>query len=407
MATRLILRYARIWNGVDDDLEPGSDVLIESGRIQEVGSISAPAGVESIDLRDAFLMPGLIDAHFHAYWGPASVTLTEALPISYLAHHGARLLNNALRRGFTTIRDAGGADWGLWRALEDGLIEGPRLFYSGRALSQTGGHGDSRDQHIEPCSCRFIGNLSEVADGIDEVRRSARETLRKGAHQLKIFLSGGVVSPTDPIWMRQYSDGEVRAVVEEAASRRTYVMAHAYTAEAATRAAVNGVRSVEHGNLIDLTAAAAMAEHGTYLVPTLVTYDALTQDANAFGLTAASKAKLEEVAAAGINAIRLARGAGVKVGFGTDLAGPVHHRQRDEFRMRLEANEPIDVLRSATSVNAELMNHSGRLGQIRAGAEADLIAVSGDPREDLAVLFADAAPLAMVMKAGKFVENTR
>lgn len=407
MPTRFILRNARIWNGVSDELEPGSDVLVENGRIQEVGSINAPVGLESIDMRDAFLMPGLIDAHFHAYWGPASIALTEALPISYLAHHGARLLNNALRRGFTTIRDAGGADWGLWRALEDGLIDGPRLFYSGRALSQTGGHGDSRDQHIEPCSCRFIANLSEVADGIDEVRRSARETLRKGAHQLKIFLSGGVVSPTDPIWMRQYSDGEVRAVVEEAASRRTYVMAHAYTAEAATRAAVNGVRSVEHGNLIDSKAAAAMAEHGTFLVPTLVTYDALTQDADTFGLTSASKAKLEEVAAAGINAIRVARAAGVKVGFGTDLAGPVHHRQRDEFRLRLEANEPIDVLRSATSINAELMNNGGRLGQVCAGAEADLIAVSGDPREDLAVLFADAAPLAMVMKAGKVVEQTR
>jgi imidazolonepropionase-like amidohydrolase len=401
MTGRILIRNARVWDGEADGLADGGEVLIEGGRILEVGRIRTDREAETIDLGGRFLMPGLIDAHFHAYWGPPSVPHLETLPLSYLAHHAARLLSATLRRGFTTIRDAGGADWGLWRALEDGLIEGPRLYYAGRALSQTGGHGDSREQHIEPCSCRFIANLSETADGVDEVRKAARETLRRGAHHLKIFLSGGVVSPTDPIWMRQYSDAEVRAAVEEAASRRTYVMAHAYTAEAATRAALNGVRSVEHGNLIDEVAARHMAEAGTFLVPTLVTYDVLSRDGPAMGLSADSRLKLESVAARGTDAIRLARAAGVEIGFGTDLAGPAHAFQRDEFRLRAATDSPINVLRSATSVNARMMGLEGTIGSIRPGAHADIVAIDGDPREDISALFPSVGDLKFVMKAGR------
>jgi imidazolonepropionase-like amidohydrolase len=399
----LVLRNARIWDGVSDALTGGGDILIEAGRICEVGQVRPARAHETIDMRDRFVMPGLIDAHFHAYWGPASIAAVETLPLSYLAHHARSLLENALRRGFTTVRDAGGADWGLWKALEDGLFQGPRLFYSGRALSQTGGHGDSRAQHIEPCSCRFIANLSEVADGVDEVRKAARETLRRGAHQLKIFLSGGVVSPTDPLTAPQYSDEEILAVVEEARHRGSYVMAHAYTADAATRAAKLGVRSVEHGNLIDPDAAAAMALNGTFLTPTLITYTALEENAQGLGLGADAIAKLALVAARGAEAVRIARAAGVRIAFGTDLAGPLHHLQRDEFRLRSKTDAPIDVLRSATSVGAALLQRESELGRITAGARADIIAVDGDPREDISVLFADRPDPHLVMREGRII----
>lgn len=401
--TRLLLRDARIWGGICDDLEPARDLLIENGVIREIGTIRSAKGAEILQMNDQFVMPGLIDAHFHAYWGLASVPELERMPLSYLAHHASGLLERALRRGFTSVRDAGGADWGLWRALQDGLIDGPRLFYSGRALSQTGGHGDSRAQHEEPCGCRFVANLSEIADGPDEVRARARETLRQGAHQLKIFLSGGVVSPTDPIWMAQYADAEISVAVEEAARWGTYVMAHAYTADAATRAARLGVRTVEHGNLIDTAAAEAMARAGTFLTPTLVTYDALTQHAEQMKLSPASKTKLEAVAEQGAEAVKIARAAGVSIGFGTDLAGPLHPLQRDEFRLRGKIEDPIHVLRSATSVNAAMMKQEGRLGVLAPGACADLIALPGDPREDLSVLFADAPAPTLIMRHGRTI----
>jgi imidazolonepropionase-like amidohydrolase len=397
----LILTNARIFYGDRPALSSATALRIEDGVIAEISARIAAKTDRTIDLGGQVLMPGLIDAHFHAYAAEADIAHVETLPLSYLAHHGAALLKGALMRGFTTVRDAAGADWGLWKAIQDGLIQAPRLFYSGRALSQTGGHGDSRAQHLEPCNCRFIANLSEVADGVDQVRASAREALRRGAHQLKIFVSGGVVSPTDPIWMTQYSDAEITAAVEEAASRRTYVMAHAYTNESIIRAVRCGVRSIEHGNLLEAGGAAVMAEHGAFLVPTLITYEALSQT-NA-GLPPASQAKLREVAQAGGEAVKLARAAGVQIGLGTDLLGAMHPRQLHEFRLRGEVDTPFEVLRSATSVNARLLNQEGRLGVVRVGAAADLIVVEGEPLSDLRPMWDGG--IGMVIRAGEIVRG--
>lgn len=398
----LTLKNARVFDGEHAGLSHPTTVRIEDGIIADIADRPATRTDETIDLRGRVLMPGLIDAHFHAYASAADIAQVETLPLSYLAHHGAVLLRGALERGFTTVRDAGGADWGLWKALEDGLIQGPRLFYSGRALSQTGGHGDSRAQHLEPCNCRFVANLSEVADGVDQVRMSAREALRRGAHQIKIFVSGGVVSPTDPIWMNQYSEGEIRACVEEAASRRTYVMAHAYGNEAIIRAVRCGVRSIEHGNLLAADGAAAMAECGAFLVPTLITYEALGQ-ANSQALPPASQVKLREVAQSGGEAIKLARAAGVQIGLGTDLLGPMHSQQLHEFRLRNQVDTPFEVLRSATSVNARLLNQQDRLGAVRVGAAADLIAVEGEPLSDLRPMWDGG--VSMVVRGGEVVRG--
>jgi imidazolonepropionase-like amidohydrolase len=395
---KLKIKNARIWDGLADDYIAEGDVLCVDGRIAEIGGTAQTDADVTVDAKGGALLPGFIDAHFHAYAADVNVPRFESLPISYLAHHAARLLSDALDRGFTTVRDAGGADWGLWKAAEEGVLRSPRIFFSGHALSQTGGHGDSRPQHAEPCGCGVVANLARVVDGVDDMRLAARENLRRGAHQIKIFVSGGVSSPTDPIWMRQYSDEEIRAVVDEAASRRTYVMAHAYGADAIIRAVKNGVRSIEHGNLLDEEAARVMAEHGAYLVPTLITYEALAKEGPAFGLPEVSQIKLREVAEVGANAVRIARQAGVRIAFGADLLGPLHRWQLHEFRLRAEADTPLDVLRSATSVSADLLQQSD-LGVIRAGALADMVVIAGDPLRDLSLIWTNGP--AAVIKNGK------
>jgi imidazolonepropionase-like amidohydrolase len=400
---RLHLKNARVWDGHAEDYVLEGDVLAVEGRIAEMGKVSGDAE-HVVDLGGRALLPGFIDAHFHAYAAEVDISRVDQLPMSYLAHHAARLMGAALDRGFTTVRDAGGADWGLWRAIEDGVMRGPRLFYSGRALSQTGGHGDTRAPHIEPCGCRHVGGLSQVVDGVDAVRQAARELLRRGAHQIKIFTSGGVSSPTDPIWMRQYSSEEIRAIVEEAATRRTYVLSHAYTPDGIAHAVNNGCRSIEHGNLLDEPTARLMAERGAYLVPTLITYEVLGKEGPGLGMPKASVDKIADVADRGAEAVSLARRAGVKIGLGSDLLGAMHRWEAHEFRVRSAVDKPIDVLRSATSVNAELIQRKGELGVIAPGAAADLCAWDGDPLKDLSTIW-EAGP-ALVVKAGQ-VEASR
>jgi imidazolonepropionase-like amidohydrolase len=398
----LKLVNARIWDGLSDNWSSSRSISISDGRVAAFDS--AVAADETIDLQDRAVLPGFIDAHFHAYASHVDVPHLETLPLSYIAHHASGLLSQALDRGFTTVRDAGGADWGLAQALADGLTRGPRLLRAGKALSQTGGHGDKRATHSEPCGCRMVANLSQIADGVDEVRFAARETLRQGADHIKIFVSGGVSSPTDPIWMTQYSAEEIRAVVDEAESRRTYVMAHAYGPDAIMRAVENGVRSIEHGNLLDERSAAAMAANDAYLVPTLITYHALATEGASLGLSDVSKAKLADVVGHGANAVRIARQANVKVGFGTDLLGPLHKWQSHEFRLRGQIEDPVSVLRSATSVNASLINRDD-LGVIGEGSVADLVVVDGDPLDDLACLW-EKLP-AMVFQRGNLVSDRR
>src|SRR5882757_2452715 len=214
--TALILRNATVFDGLSTDCRDGINILIEGARITEV--TDAPINSEtarSIDLGGKFLMPGLIDAHFHAYGISMDVTKFDHMPATLLAHHGGQMLWETLMRGYTTVRDAAGADYGLFQAVELGLIKGPRIHFSGKSLSQTGGHGDLRAaDRVELCSCGYSGALSIVVDGEDEVRKAAREELRQGAHQIKLHMSGGVLSPSDPIWMPQFSDGEIRAAVE-------------------------------------------------------------------------------------------------------------------------------------------------------------------------------------------------
>ena len=404
----IVLRDGVVFDGHSPELLDGADVLIEDGEIKAVSERPLrTADAQEIRLGGRFLMPGLIDAHFHAYAARVNLPSLDDWPMSLLSQHARTLLEDSLQRGFTSIRDAAGADFGLAAAIEQGLIKGPRLFFSGRALSQTGGHGDTRPvKHFEPCACGFQGCLSQVADGVDAVRRAAREELRKGAHQIKIMATGGLSSPTDPVWMLQYSDEEIRAAVEEAASRRTYVMAHAYTAEAIARVVRLGVRSIEHANLIDQPTAELVAQHGAYVVPTLVTYEALGELGKELGLPEGNIVKLKEIQTAGLTSLELCQAAGIKLGYGTDLLGPLHAQQCREFLIRREVLSPIDILRSATTINAEILNQAGKLGTVAPGAHADLVVFDGNPLEDLGVLQPESGGPRLVMKAGAIYKNS-
>jgi imidazolonepropionase-like amidohydrolase len=402
--TAIILANCAVLDGTRPERREDHHVLIEDGRIVEVSDRPLRSdSAETIDLKGRTLMPGLIDAHVHVMAVDAAIGRLAEQPLTLVTMQAGRVLKGMLRRGFTTVRDAGGADGGLAEAIEQGLVPGPRLFPSGQALSQTGGHGDARPRtrSVTSCACCEYGaGLSRIADGVDECRRAARDELRKGATQLKIMASGGVASPYDPIWNLQYSNEEMRAIVEEARGWHTYVLAHAYTPEAIGRAIDNGVRSIEHANLIDRATAERMAAAGGFVVPTLVTYDSLHRFGRDLGFSDVNLAKLAEVRAAGLSSLEILRAANVPIGYGTDLLGPMHKYQTREFVLRAEAMAPLDVIRSATTVNAALLNREGELGIVAPGARADLIAVDGDPLADISLLDGQGEHLAMIMKDG-------
>ena len=406
--TATLLRNARIFDGKTPNLSEPLDILIDSGRFRQIGEeIDCTSSINTIDIDGRTVMPGLIDSHFHAYASDIDFVNLESLPPTYLSQRARHLMEDALQRGFTTVRDVGGGDYGLWRAIEEGWVQGPRLFYCGRAFSQSGGHGDIRkpSESENLCGCAGLGILAKRVDGADEIRKAAREALRQGAHHLKIFVSGGIASPSDPIWMLQFSEEEIRAVVDEASRRRVYVAAHAYTAETIDRAVRLGVRTIEHGNLIDKTTAKTVAEAEAFVVPTLATYEAFHRSGKEEGAAEHLLKKLDEVRSQGLEAIRLCREAGVKLGFGTDLLGPLHVHQRDEFLLRSAVESPFEILNSATAINAEIIGRSGELGTIETGAFADMLVVEGNPLEDITLLGPDSIAITQIWKGGAIIRS--
>ena len=408
--TAIMFANCAVLDGTRKERREDHHVLVEGDRIREVSDAPIKSGsAQTIDLKGRTLMPGLIDAHVHVLAVDLPLDRLSDRPVTLLTLQAAKVLEGMLQRGFTTIRDAGGADGGLAEAVEEGLVHGPRIFPSGMALSQTGGHGDvrPRTQSVETCAC-CAGGLagSRIADGVAECRRAARDELRKGATQIKILASGGVASPYDPIWNLQYSEEEVRAIVEEARAWRTYVLAHAYSPEAIRRSIEFGVRSIEHGNLIDRATAEHVAGADAFVVPTLATYDALHRFGRELGFTETNMAKLAEVREAGLGSLEILQRAGVKIGWGTDLLGPMHRHQSREFIIRAEAMAPFDIIRSATLVNAELLNRAGDLGVVAPGARADLIAVDGDPLTDISLLDGQGEHLTQIMKDGVFYKTS-
>jgi imidazolonepropionase-like amidohydrolase len=409
--TAIILANCAIVDGTCNERREDHHVLLEDGLIREVADRPLRSeSAETVDLHGHTLMPGLIDAHVHVLAVDALLSRLSEQPLTLVTMQAGRVLEGMLRRGFTTVRDAGGADWGLAEAVAQGLVPGPRLFPSGQALSQTGGHGDARPRtrSVTTCACCEYGaGISRIADGVDECRRAARDELRKGATQIKIMASGGVASPYDPIGNVQYSNDEMRAIVEEAESWHTYVLAHAYTPEAIGRAIRNGVRSIEHANLIDMPTATQVSAARGFVIPTLVTYDSLHRFGRDLGFSEISLGKLAEVREAGLRALEILQAAKVQIGYGTDLLGPMHRHQTREFVLRKEVMSPFEIIRSATTVNAALLGCTGKLGVVAPGARADLIGLAGDPLSDISLLDGDGGHLSMVLKDGLFYQRMR
>jgi imidazolonepropionase-like amidohydrolase len=392
-----------------DELQDGVSVLVEDGMVKEVSDRPiASSAATRIDLRGRTLMPGLIDCHIHVVLTEVNLRLLADVPLTLLAAKGSVAMRAMLHRGFTTLRDTGGADWGIKAAVEQGLFEGPRLFIAGQPLSQTGGHADHRlrTQGREFCACcSGLSWTARVADGLPEVIKATRDELRKGADHIKLMVSGGVASQADPLESLQYRTDEIEAAVDEATRWGTYVCAHAYSAKAIERAVTAGVRTIEHGNLIDTPTAQLMAERGAYLVPTLVAYDALKRRGPDYGLSSYSLAKNELVLHAGLRSLEIARAAGVKIGLGSDLLGQLQNDHCTEFLLRREVMTAQEIIRSATLVNAEIVRQQGRIGELIAGAHADLLVVDGDPYRDVSVFRSDGGNIAAIMLGGRFVKQ--
>ncbi|MFZ0215114.1 MAG: amidohydrolase family protein [Candidatus Dormiibacterota bacterium] len=405
--TQTLFENASVLDCEQGTLLPDRSVLVEDGTIVAVDGPGLRAdGATRVDVHGRTLMPGLIDAHVHVtvvstdVWGMAEWSPT------YVAARAARVMQGMLQRGFTTVRDVGGADFGIAAAADEGYFEGPRIIFGGKMLSQTGGAGDWRG----PGRSTYDGHyccptLATLCDGVDEVRKAVREEVRRGAHHVKVYLSGAVDAPTDRVDSTQFSMDELRAVVEEAEAANIYVAGHAYTSRALNRGLEAGVRSIEHGNLMDESSIPLFRAHDAFYVPTLSTYHALAEHGERLGMPAEAMQKLGPVLEGGLHALELAHRSGLDIVYGTDLLAEMHEEQLHEFELRSEVQPVADVLRSATVVAARLLRLEGRVGVVAPGAWADLLVVEGDPLHDLGVLTNPQEHLRLIMKAGRVYRN--
>lgn len=399
---------ARIVDGTAPEAGAPVSVLVEGGTIREVGKAVSSGKAKVVDLKGKTLMPGLIDAHVHVVAGVADLGRNAQLPDSLVTARSFVIMREMLMRGFTTVRDVGGADFGLKQATEEGHFPTPRLVISGKALSQTGGHADFRgryDDTATPLTRHRLGALGRVCDGLDQVRRAAREEMKGGADFIKIMANGGCASPTDPIHFLGFSVSELEAIVEEARMAGTYVSAHVYTDEAIRRCVEAGVHSLEHCNLIEAETAKLAASKGAVAVPTLVTYDKLVSDGPKLGFPPDSVAKVDVVRSAGMNSLAIMKKAGLAMAYGSDLLGDMHKYQSEEFVIRGRALPAHEVIASATHVAAKLLRLEGKIGTIAPGAHADLIVVDGDPLKDLSLLTRQGRHMPLIMKGGAFMKR--
>ncbi len=424
----LVIRNARIFDGRNATLREGADIIIGGNKILAITTATQlPPDVRVIDAAGRVVIPGLIDAHIHPSVTVSFAALGDTDP-SYNAARSTVEARGILRRGFTTVRDMGGSSFGLKRAIDEELIEGPRIFPSGAIISQTSGHGDHRLRTDSPPR-RWSGRIdiaeqlgfALTADGADEVLSAVREQLRLGATQIKLTAGGGISSAWDPIDSVQFLAPELRAAVEAAADWGTYVAVHAYTPLSIRRSVEAGVRSIEHAHLIDEATMKLIAERGVFLSPQAYFFGgagspgAPVRDA-ALPSTPVQRAQRDkaQLVSTGLDRMmQLAKKYNVKVAFGTDAFGSsrAFALESNEFGARLRWFTPLEILRQATSINADLLalsgprNSYGRLGVIEPGALADLLIVAADPLQDIRVLEMPDKNLLVIVKDGKLVKN--
>ena len=381
-------------------------VVVKGDRIDSIGH-PAPESAKVVDLGGRTLMPGLIDSHFHVVAHSLDLWSNVTAPDSLAALRAAKIMEELLDRGFTTVRDLGGADLGLVRAVEDGLVDGPDLVICGKGLSMTGGHTDLRARtDIRPDAMGWrLANMGVLVDGVDNIRFTCRKMLKEGAKFIKVMANGGVSSPNDPIDSIQYSRDEILAMVEEAENANTYVSAHVYHDKAIRRCVELGVKSLEHCNLITAETAKMAAEAGCFAVPTLVAYEGLKLEGAALGLGASEQAKIDIVRDKGLESLAIMRDAGLPMAFGTDLLGELRKYGGMEFDILAKVLSPAEILRSVTQIGAMACMRDGEIGVIAEGARADFIVVDGDPFADVTLLGRPEETLRMVVKSGRVARN--
>ncbi|KAI3529318.1 amidohydrolase [Colletotrichum abscissum] len=407
-----LLKNCRIVDPVHGSISSNATIALSAGKIISVEA-GEPAKSDSleikteniIDLEGKYVCPGLIDCHVHIAVTPGAASLASYRDMTETKSllRQPSVLKSMLQRGFTTVRDCGGATLAMKEAVEEGIYPGPRLFISGKALSQTGGHGDMRGRHDTiPCCGGAVSGISRIVDGVPECYRVARDELRQGADFIKIMGGGGVASPTDRIDQLQFSDDEIKAIVTVANNAKTYVTSHCYTTEAVTQAINQGVRGIEHGNLIDLETAKLMADTGTFLTPTLVTHFVSKES---HFLDAESEAKVTTVLEQGLVTLKMATEVGVTVCFGTDLLGPTHFAQSKEFSIRSQVQTSLQILQSATINAAKLLGQENKLGQVKEGFMADLLILDRNPLDDITILDKSQESILAVVKDGRVMHS--
>lgn len=406
----LILKNATIIDGTGNAPIQNGSVVVEGERIKEIlpglpGRIPPDATV--VDCCHQTLLPGLIDAHVHV--GAVEANIMDQQRRNYaslLIIRALKVLKETLDQGFTTIREAGGADPGFREAVRQGYVQGPRLFVAGYPLSQTGGHGDPRlPTEIRPPLQDLAGIATRVCDGVDEVRRAAREQLRTGVDHIKIMAGGGAMSPSDEIDTSQYSIEELKAAVSEAQAVGSYVMAHVYSSRSILNCTAAGVRTLEHGNLLDEQAARAIKDTGAFLVPTLVTYEITPRLGKELGIPENNIRKMIEARERGLEALAVAHRVGVKIASGSDLLGPMQVYKGMELELKSRVLGPMGAIVATTRTNAELLRKEKDLGTIEAGKLADFILINGDPLKDMTLFQQYQERITLIIQGGRVYKN--
>jgi imidazolonepropionase-like amidohydrolase len=414
-ASAVLFQNVRIFDGKSGALSTPSNVLIRNNKIETISAAAITADAQLINGGGRVLMPGLIDAHWHAMLVRPTPAAAIVGDVGYLNLLAAAEATDTLMRGFTTVRDMGGPTFGLKRAIDEGLVAGPRIYPSGAMITITGGHGDFRQLSELP---RTIGGMlsrmeriggSMVADSPDEVRVRAREQLMQGATQVKLTAGGGVASPFSPLDASTFTEPELRAAVEAVENWGTYLAVHAYTPVAIERSIAAGAKCIEHGHLMDEATARLMAEKGIWL-----STQPLLDLAGASALGPSEQAKMRQVVAGTERVYALAKKYGIKTAFGTDIlfSKALAERQGAMLADLTRWYTPAEALIMATSANAELLSLSGqrnpypgRLGVVEEGALADLLLVDGNPIDNIRLIESPAKNFLVIVKDGKIYKN--
>ncbi|UCH46566.1 MAG: amidohydrolase family protein [Betaproteobacteria bacterium] len=420
--TQTLIRNVNVFDGKNEKLAMGQDVLVEGNLIKKIGkSLKARTSAAIIDGGGRTLMPGLTDAHVHLMLGDAPAKSIYEETWGYVGAQSVAAAKAMLLRGFTTVRDVGGPVAGLKQAIDEGLVEGPRILPSGPFITQTSGHADLETSKFKlspyfsgvPDKMEIMG-WGFVADGVPEVQKAAREALRTGSTQLKVMAGGGVSSYFDPLDTTQYTLEEMKAIVTEARNWGTYVAAHAYTDVAVKQCIEAGIKSIEHGPFLQEDTLKLMAEKGVWLSPQAYLFGLTPEQLNIVGTP--SEPKMRQVNEGSANLMKWARKYGVRIAWGTDLFGPPakQAQQPQEFIARAKFFTPYEILKQATSDNAELFKLSGlrhpyqkgALGVIEEGAYADLLLVGGNPLDDIKLMADPGKNFHIIMKDGVIYKNT-